>query len=191
MIGFIWFVSVLVILPTFFFTSKISIYLPGTRLVISEVCTENWPHPAIPIVYSLCFLVVQYIIPICVILITHLKIIQIIQKRSSLMFAMDGIRTNKAPTNEPNNLDQGGNNNNYNPTVAGGAGGGGTTTVGLANTPLVNRGVVKRAMTRAELTIQKNRKTTSILMIIAMVFGITWLPYHVFIIGELTKCLGG
>ena len=41
-----------------------------------------------------------------------------------------------------------------------------------------------RHSTRADVTIKKNRKTTQILLIIALMFGAHWLPYHIYTIGE-------
>ena len=41
-----------------------------------------------------------------------------------------------------------------------------------------------RNANRAEVTIRKNKKTTQILLIIAGMFGIHWLPYHIYTIGK-------
>lgn len=41
---------------------------------------------------------------------------------------------------------------------------------------------------REEVTIRKNRKTTQILLIIAGMFGIHWLPYHIYTIGKPCNC---
>ena len=41
-----------------------------------------------------------------------------------------------------------------------------------------------RHSNRADVTIRKNRKTTQILLIIALMFGAHWLPYHIYTIGE-------
>lgn len=37
---------------------------------------------------------------------------------------------------------------------------------------------------RAEVTINRNKKTTQILLIIAGTFAVCWLPYHLFMIGK-------
>ena len=71
----------------------------------------------------------QYIIPISVILVTHTKIIGIVQER----------------TQSANSL---------------------------------------RHSNRAEVTIRRNRKTTQILLIIAAMFGVHWLPYHMYTISK-------
>ena len=42
-----------------------------------------------------------------------------------------------------------------------------------------------RNANRAEVTIRKNKKTTQILLIIAGMFGIHWLPYHIYTIGKV------
>jgi hypothetical protein len=36
-------VSIMAVLPTTFFTGTVDVAFPGTELVISHVCTENWP----------------------------------------------------------------------------------------------------------------------------------------------------
>ena len=41
-----------------------------------------------------------------------------------------------------------------------------------------------RHSNRADVTIRKSRKTTQILLIIALMFGAHWLPYHIYTIGE-------
>ena len=38
---------------------------------------------------------------------------------------------------------------------------------------------------RAAVTMRRNKKTTQILLIIAACFGVSWLPYHIYTIGEL------
>ena len=46
-----------------------------------------------------------------------------------------------------------------------------------------------RHSNRADVTIRKNRKTTQILLIIALMFGAHWLPYHIYTIGECFSCI--
>ena len=47
-----------------------------------------------------------------------------------------------------------------------------------------------RHSNRADVTIRKNRKTTQILLIIALMFGAHWLPYHIYTIGECFSSMG-
>ena len=54
----------------------------GTSLEIYNICKEEWPYPSLHIVYSVCVMLVQYIIPITVIAVTHAKIIKTVQKRT-------------------------------------------------------------------------------------------------------------
>jgi hypothetical protein len=55
----IWSVSIVAILPTAFFTGTIDVPFPETSLVISHVCTENWPFVSLHLVYSVVLMVVQ------------------------------------------------------------------------------------------------------------------------------------
>ena len=40
-----------------------------------------------------------------------------------------------------------------------------------------------RGNNRAEVTVRRSKKTTQILLIIAGLFGIHWLPFHILTIG--------
>jgi len=76
-------------------------------------------------------LILQYIIPITVILFTHTKIIGIVRQRTARTTAISGAA-------------------------------------------------------RAEVTMRRNKKTTQILLIIAAAFGVHWLPFHIYTIGNKT-----
>ena len=124
----IWIISILAVLPIAFFTGIFTFHFAGTPLIIKEICMETWPYPSLHLVYSILLMLVQFVIPITVILVTHTKIIGIVRQRTQSVSSF-------------------------------------------------------RNSNRAEVTIRKNKKTTQILLIIAGMFGIHWLPYHIYTIG--------
>ena len=125
----IWIISILAVLPIAFFTGIFTFHFVDTPLIIKEICMETWPYPSLHLVYSILLMLVQFVIPITVILVTHTKIIGIVRQRTQSVSSF-------------------------------------------------------RNSNRAEVTIRKNKKTTQILLIIAGMFGIHWLPYHIYTIGN-------
>ncbi len=63
------------------FNSTYNFYLPDTDLVLYQVCTERWSDPMHKFLYTLLLMFVQYFIPIGTIMVTHTKIIKIVQVR--------------------------------------------------------------------------------------------------------------
>jgi len=125
----IWILGILAVLPTTFATVIYKFHFSTTEIIMKEICAEKWPHPVAHLLYSVGLMIVQYIIPISVILVTHTKIIGIVRQRTQAATSF-------------------------------------------------------RHSNRADVTIKKNRKTTQILLIIALMFGAHWLPYHIYTIGS-------
>ena len=71
----------LAVLPTAFYTGTSDFFFPKTSLLLYHVCMEQWPHSSAHLVYSLALMIVQYLIPITVIMVTHVKIIGIVKLR--------------------------------------------------------------------------------------------------------------
>ena len=46
-------------MPTTFFTGTVDVPFPGTELVISHVCTENWTNLPLHLGYSVALMFVQ------------------------------------------------------------------------------------------------------------------------------------
>jgi hypothetical protein len=80
-IGGIWCISILSVLPTAFYTGTRDFFFPKSSLLLYHVCMEQWPNASGHLVYSVILMVVQYIFPITVILVTHVKIISIVKAR--------------------------------------------------------------------------------------------------------------
>ena len=79
----IWTLSLLAFLPTFFFNGTYNFYLPDTKLVLYHVCAEFWPAPIARFLFTAFLMFVQFVIPITVILVTHMKIIGIVKTRTN------------------------------------------------------------------------------------------------------------
>jgi len=60
-----------------------------------------------------------------------------------------------------------------------------TTQMPTQTSATANGAMPARPAGRAAVTMNKNKKTTQILLIIAGAFGVCWMPYHLFMIGEL------
>ena len=60
-IAFIWFVSILAVLPTTFATGLFQFPFAGTDLIIKEICGEKWPNPSVHLTYSVGLMFVQVI----------------------------------------------------------------------------------------------------------------------------------
>lgn len=86
----IWAGSVTAVLPTSILTSVQDIRFGSTNLVISQVCAESWPFPFLHLGYSVFIMVIQYIIPITVILVTHVMIIKTVQQRTCTTSSIHG-----------------------------------------------------------------------------------------------------
>jgi len=151
----IWAISVVTILPTVFATGTHDGFFPNTTLIIYTVCTENWPYPSLHLLYSIFIMVVQYFIPITVIMVTHARIINIVRQRTQALQTMSsGSGSGKQKQQQQQQP---------------------------ATTQHKNSQPPPQQQPRSELT-KRNRKTTQILLIIALTFCLQWLPFHIYMI---------
>ena len=58
-IGLIWVVSIVAILPAMFYTGTYDIYFPYSDLPLYHLCMEQWPHPWVHTVYSFILMMVS------------------------------------------------------------------------------------------------------------------------------------
>ena len=58
-IGLIWVVSIVAILPAMFYTGTYDIYFPYSDLPLYHLCMEQWPHPWVHTVYSFILMMVR------------------------------------------------------------------------------------------------------------------------------------
>ena len=121
-------------------------------------------------IFTASLMFVQYFIPTAVILVTHMKIISIVKLRMSRVSHMRmtnnaGLAPSPRPHLKHTNSNANGKNN----------------VNGQANVSNAPRMSIAQTQTP---TMRRNKKTTQILLIIALCFGISWLPYHCFMISK-------
>lgn len=181
----IWVLSFLAVFPTLMYNGTYNFYLPNTDLVLYHVCAEFWPSSGIRFAFTAFLMFIQYVIPITVILITHMKIISIVKLRinrvNHLRKASQGLTAN-VTTLEPvvEVADFRGTRRfswlNFKRLFSSGQNGQGKCIGSQVGG--------RKASQSFPSTIRRNKKTTQILLIIAICFGISWLPYHCFMISK-------
>lgn len=172
----IWSVSLLMASPVLVFNGVKDIVEPHLDIVFYTTCLENPDMDIFRSVYSVFTIVCQYILPFCVIVIAHAQIGSKLRARIVNQPGGGGAPSSSAANHSQtqsqakNRLLAVPSNEAVSSRSSGAGGGAGGGTTGGGGAPL----------TRREERDRRARKTNSLLVAIALVFAISWLPLNVY-----------
>ena len=167
----VWLVSLLLASPLAVF-NVLSAFEPFESIVLYETCVENLELETQRRAYSLASIVFQYLLPVVIVSVAHARIshklrsrmVTLQQRNAAPSAASTAVTDTAADRRHRRHHEQ-----STSTATAGEASGRATVTI-----PLTAAQKEKR-----RLALQRKRKTNLLLVMIAVVFALSWLPLNV------------
>ena len=164
----VWFVSLLLASPLAVF-NVLSAFEPIESFVLFETCVENLELETQRRAYSLASIVFQYLLPVVIVSVAHARISRKLRSRMVTLQQRNASPVTDSSASGRRHRRRHQEQSTSTATTAGDAGGRVTVVI-----PLTDAQREKR-----RLALQRKRKTNLLLVMIAVVFALSWLPLNV------------
>lgn len=165
----VWFVSLLLASPLAVF-SVLDKFEPFESIVLYETCVENPELESQRRAYSLASIIFQYLLPVVIVTVAHVRISHKLRSRMVTLQQRNAPPAAHADTTTAGHRHRRHQEQSTSTTATTAEGG----SRALVTVPLTAAQKEKR-----RLALQRKRKTNLLLVMIAVVFALSWLPLNV------------
>jgi len=165
----VWFVSLLLASPLAVF-NVLDPFEPIESIVLFETCVENTELETQRRAYSLASIVFQYLLPVVIVSVAHARISRKLRSRMVTLQQRNAPPSTVAESSAAGRRHRRRHQEQSTSTATTGDAGGRVTVV----IPLTDAQKEKR-----RLALQRKRKTNLLLVMIAVVFALSWLPLNI------------